>query len=269
MEKTARDLSESTAPAVVTVDSADARPSGPSTFGLIRMMLLDVGLPLIAYYGLHAVGVSDYRALLAGTVVAGLRVAFVALRSRRLDGFAAFLMAIFTVGIGLSFATGDARFMLAKDSVGTAVAGLVFLGTCAVGRPLMFHAAQRFSATTSEKRAWWNIKWQTSPGFRRGFRVMSVVWGAGLLVEAAVRIPLIYVLPIDVMVGLSTVLQVTAFTLLMMWSVWYGKRMRRSGLAAEADRSAGTDEHLVSTGLELVVNVDYPGGDLRVGEFGS
>jgi hypothetical protein len=262
MEKTVLDLSESTAP-------ADARPAGSSIFGLIRMMLLDVGLPLLAYYGLHAVGVSDYRALLAGSVVAGLRVAFVALRNRRLDGFAAFLMSLFAVGLALSFVTGDARFMLAKDSVGTAVAGLIFLGTCVVGRPMMFYAAQRFSATTSEKRAWWNTKWQTSPGFRRGFRVMSVVWGVGLLVEAAVRIPLIYLLPIHVMVGLSTVLQVVAFTLLMVWGGWYGKRMRRSGRAAEAARSAGADEHLVSTGLELVVNVDHTGGDLGVGELGS
>ncbi|MGH3571052.1 MAG: VC0807 family protein [Pseudonocardiaceae bacterium] len=197
------------------------------------MMLLDVGLPLLAYYGLHAVGVGDYRALLAGTVVAGLRVAFVALHNRRLDGFAAFLMAVFAVGLALSFATGDARFMLAKDSVGTAVAGLIFLGTCVVGRPMMFYAAQRLSATTSEKRELWNSLWQTKPAFRRGFRLMSVVWGVGLLVEAAVRIPLIYLLPIQVMVGLSTMLQAAAFSLLMTWNMWYGKRMQRAGQAQD------------------------------------
>ncbi len=195
------------------------------------MMLLDVGLPLLAYYGLHALGVGDYRALLAGTIVAGLRVTFVALRSRRLDGFAAFLMAMFAVGLALAFATGDAKFMLAKYSVGTAIAGLIFLGTCVVGRPVMFYAAQRFAATTSEKRESWNTLWQTKPAFRHGFRVMSVVWGVGLLVEAAVRLPLIYLLPIQVMVGLSTVLQIAAFSLLMTWGMWYGKRMQRAGQA--------------------------------------
>ncbi|HEX5348532.1 MAG TPA: VC0807 family protein [Pseudonocardiaceae bacterium] len=136
-------------------------------------------------------------------------------------------MAVFTVGLALSFATGDARFMLAKDSVGTAVAGLIFLGTCVVGRPMTFYAAQRFSAT-SEKQTWWNIKWQTSPGFRRGFRVMSMVWGVGLLIEAAMRIPLIYVLPIHVMVGLSTVLQAAVFTLLIAWTMWYARPDRDS-----------------------------------------
>ena len=98
----------------------------------------------------------------------------------------------------------------------------------------MFYAAQRFSATTSEKQAWWNTMWRTRPAFRRGFRV---VWGVGLLVEAAVRIPLIYVLPIQVMVGLSTVLQAAAFTLLIAWTMWYGKRMRRrAGTTTSASR---------------------------------
>ncbi|MBV8996019.1 MAG: hypothetical protein JO287_20480 [Pseudonocardiales bacterium] len=156
------------------------------------------------------------------------------MRNRRLDGFAAFLMAVFAVGLALSFVTGDARFMLAKDSIGTAVAGLIFLGTCVVGRPMTFYAAQRVSATASEKRAWWNTMWETTPAFRRGFRLMSVVWGVGLLVEAAIRIPLIYVLPIDVMVGLSTVLQVAALTLIMTWNVWYARRMQRRAAAVHA-----------------------------------
>jgi hypothetical protein len=189
-------------------------------------MLVEVGLPVLTYYGLHAVGISDYRALLAATVVAGLRLAFVALRNRKLDGFAAFMMAVFAVGLALSFVTGDARFMLAKDSVGTTIAGLIFLGTCVVGRPLSFYAAQRFAATAGRSQTWWNDKWQTSPAFRHGFRVMSLTWGVGLLVEAAVRIPLIYVLPIDLMVGLSTVLQLAAFALLITWNVWYARRMR-------------------------------------------
>lgn len=223
----ANSLAESSVVSTDLVEPAKAAPAGSVMTGLARVTLLDVGLPLLAYYGLHAVGISDYRALLAGTVVAGLRVGFVALSNRRLDGFAAFLMTVFAVGLALSFATGDARFMLAKDSVGTAVAGLIFLGSCVVGRPMSFYAAQRFSTTTTKTREWWTTMWQTRSAFRRGFRVMSMVWGIGLLAEAAVRIPLIYLLPVNVMVGISTVLQMTAFALLMTWNVWYAKRMRR------------------------------------------
>ena len=207
-------------------DPVGVQPAKPDTAGLVRMVLIEVGLPVLTYYGLHATGASDYRALLAATVVAGLRLGFVALRNRRLDGFAAFMIAIFAVGLALSFTTGDARFMLAKDSVGTAIAGLIFLGTCVVGRPISFYAAQRFFVTTGRGGTWWDDRWRSNPAFRRGFRVMSLTWGVGLLVEAAVRIPLIYVLPIDIMAGLSTALQLVAFTLLITWNVRYGRRMR-------------------------------------------
>ena len=42
------------------------------------------------------------------------------------------------------------------------------------------------------------------------------------------RIPLIYVLPIHVVVGLSTVLQAAVFTLLIAWTMWYARTDRDS-----------------------------------------
>jgi hypothetical protein len=108
------------------------------------MLLAEGGLPVLTYYGMHAVGISDFRALLAATVLAGLRLAFMALCNRRLDGFAAFLMAVFAVGSALPFATGDVRFMLARISIGATVAGLIFLGACMIGWPMSLYAAQRF-----------------------------------------------------------------------------------------------------------------------------
>jgi hypothetical protein len=44
-----------------------------------------------------------------------------------------------------------------------------------------------------------------------------LVWGLRLLAEALVRIPLIYLLSIDVMVGLSTALTVVTIGGLVIW----------------------------------------------------
>ncbi|MDT5363077.1 MAG: hypothetical protein QOC69_4839 [Mycobacterium sp.] len=46
------------------------RSNGP----VLRGILLDVAPPLIAYYGLRALGESQYVALLSATVLAGLKV---------------------------------------------------------------------------------------------------------------------------------------------------------------------------------------------------
>lgn len=56
------------------------------------------------------------------------------------------------------------------------------------------------------------VMWyRADPDVRRGNRFTSTVWGAVLVLESAIRVPLVYLLPIDVMVGLSTATPVVAF----------------------------------------------------------
>ena len=65
---------------------------------MIRSMAWDLGLPAAAYYALHAFGVGDTAALLAGTGAAGLRMAWVAARSRSLSPFSAVMAAVSASG---------------------------------------------------------------------------------------------------------------------------------------------------------------------------
>lgn len=199
----------------------------PGMRAFVPPMLWDVGLPTAAYYTARAFGGAPYVSLLAGTVVAGARVGLVAARSRRLDAIAAFLLAVFGIGLVLSFSTGSARFLLAKDSVPTATAGLIFIGSCVAGRPLAYAWGRRIMARTPMLRHRWAAMWSTQPGFRRVFYVVSLAWGLGLLLEAAVRLALIYAVPIDVMAGLSSALSLTTVCLLAAWTVWYARWVQR------------------------------------------
>jgi len=45
----------------------------------------DVGLPLVGYYAFHFLGVADWPALLTATVLAGVRIVWVAVRERSLN----------------------------------------------------------------------------------------------------------------------------------------------------------------------------------------
>lgn len=214
-------------PADDTEQESDENVDVPSWWRQLLPLVWDVGLPTGAYYLVRASGESPYLSLLAGTVVAGLRVGYVAVSSRKFDGFAAFLLTVFGVGLALAFVTGDARFLLAKDSVTTGVAGLIFLGTCLFGRPLCFYAAGRMLARTPGKRRHWESLWASSKEFRHLMLVMTLVWGFGQLAEAVVRLPLVYLLPIDVMAGLSSAMQIAAYVLLTLWTVWYVKWVQR------------------------------------------
>jgi hypothetical protein len=62
------------------------------------------------------------------------------------------------------------------------------------------------------------------PAVRRWHLKVSAVWGVGLIAEASVRAVLVYLLPIDVMVGVSAALAVTVFAALIAWTVRDRKR---------------------------------------------
>lgn len=211
------------------MDRTSYRSPAPATekaapqWSMFLGLFWDVGLSLVAYYGLRALGASPYVALLGGTVTAGLRIAYVWARTRRFDGFAAFMLVEFGVGLGFALMTGDARFLVAKESFSTAVAGLVFLGTCAIGRPMIWHAAARFRPA---QRADLERLWRGSPGFRRTFRTLTAGWGVGMLVEAAARVVVAYTLPVDTAAGLSQLLRFAAIGLLVLWTLATVKRRR-------------------------------------------
>jgi hypothetical protein len=74
---------------------------------MIRSMVLDLGLPLVTYYGLQAAGADDVTALLAGMVGAAMRLAWAAVRTRTLSPFSMVMGAVFGVGLLFTLLTGD------------------------------------------------------------------------------------------------------------------------------------------------------------------
>jgi hypothetical protein len=217
----------------VTSAEETSQQNPPRARTIAASVFWDAGLSLIAYFVMRALGQSEYLALLAGSVAALLRVLFVAVKNRKFDVFAGFMMAVFAVGLSLSLLTGDPKFLLLKESFGTAAAGLLFLGSCVIGRPLIFHAAKRIAAPTPEQDTEWEQRWANLPGFRRPFTVMSAVWGCGLLAEAIVRVPLVFLLPTDVMVVGSTVMFLATMAGLAIWNGRYVRALARRGLRVD------------------------------------
>lgn len=201
---------------------ADTRSAGRRE--MVTGLMWDIGGSIGAYYALHALGASDWVALLAAAAVAGGRIAWVAVRDRSLNAFASVMLLVWGVGLGLSFLAGDARFLLLKDSVTTAAVGIAFLVSILAHRPLTLAAAKSWNPAGAAEI---EHLFTTRPAAQRAFTVSAAVWGVGLLAESLIRIPLIYALPVDVMVGLSTAIMITAFTLLGIWNGWYTARVQR------------------------------------------
>ncbi|MFK0245830.1 VC0807 family protein [Amycolatopsis azurea] len=196
----------------------------------LSLLLWDVALPLAAYYGLRIAGQSEQVSLLAGAVLAACRIAWVAVRDRSFDGFAALLAGVLGVGLVLSLVTGDAKFLLLKESFGTATAAIVLLVSC-FGRTPMVLVAVR-AGSSAAKRAEIDRLSDEVPAFRRAFTRMSAVWGVALLLEAVVRVPLVYLLPADVMNALSVVLLLAVIGGLSLWTVRYAEKVQKKRTVA-------------------------------------
>ncbi|MET9244180.1 VC0807 family protein [Nonomuraea sp. NPDC003709] len=198
---------------------------------LIKVALWDVLPPVAAYYALRALGVNEHLALLGASLTGFVRAAHVGIRERRLDGFAAFMCLIFGLGLALAFLTGDERFMLAVKSATTGVMAVVLVATCAAGHPAAYGMAKRFGADDAATAARWDVLYEADPKFRRVYMVMTLTWAAALVTESVVRIPLIYLLPVDIMAGLSSALLIGTLTLVAAWSAWYGRRGEQAATA--------------------------------------
>ena len=149
-------------------------------------------------------------------------------QARKFDVFAGVMCGVFGIGLLLSFLTGDPRFMVAKESLATGAAGIAFLVSCFVGRPLIYHAALRMRAGKPEEIAESRPDVGHAAAVPAGVR--GVLGGVGLrpLAEALLRIPLVFILPTTVMVTLSRVL---IMVVLSVWNVRYIK-----GVPSRADR---------------------------------
>lgn len=197
---------------------------------MLRGLAWDVGLPVVAFYVLSWLGVSDWAALLTASCLAGLRVIWGIVRERALNPFATVMLIVFGLGLALSFVTGDPRFLLVVKSLVTGAIGLVFLVTALRGRrPLTLAAQQSWSPATADDLA---CEYAANPAVRRGHRLSSTVWGLGLLAESLLRVPIVYLLPLDVAVGASSALLVVTLLALLCWNARYVARAQARAAGA-------------------------------------
>jgi hypothetical protein len=177
-----------------------------SNRGAALGVLIDLVLPLAAYYGLRAAGASIYVALLAGALAAVLGVVVSLVRVKRITGTTAYALTTMLLGTGVALLTGSPRFLLAREGWVTAFTGLWFLASIATRRPLAYLISRPLLEGRLRWPAGWDELWRRSPRFRRVWRISSLLWGLGTLADSAARVVMAYTLPVDLVPTLSSVL---------------------------------------------------------------
>lgn len=192
------------------------------------IVVFDIGGPLVAYSLLRAHGFSAVTALILSGVFPAVGVIIGIIQHRRMDVIGALVLAGILVGTVLGLISHNARLVLIEGSVPTALFGVACLGSLWTRRPLIYAFALEFTGPdTAQGRELIRI-WQY-PSARHAFRVMTVVWGIGYLVEAAVRVVIVEHTSTGTALASSKIAPFIFAAILAAWTVVYSQRQRRKG----------------------------------------
>jgi hypothetical protein len=219
--------------------------------GVVVSLVPSLILPLAIFYVLGAVGLG----LIPSALIAGLPPLAVTvgglIRRGRPDLLALFTLVLFVVQVVLTVVLflvlgastlselsrhGLARFVLARGGLTTALAGCLMLASL-LRRPLIVelmrsHADRLGLGAVLERR------WASDGAFQHGMRLLTAVWGLGLLVDAAVRVLMALVLPVRIVPLAQGLQYLVAFSLLLGFQLLY---MRTRGLLLSASVTSAED----------------------------
>lgn len=199
--------------------SLPARPPGSMSLGTLLLgsgprFARDALGPVLAFYALW-----KFWGLSAGIAAATL-VAVLAFWWQRRQAGSGLMPA---VGLGIAMiqavvglASGSASAFFAPGVVANGLYGCVFIGSVAVGCPLAGVFAGEMYAFPRRVR--------DSALFRRTFSLVSLAWGAYMVLRAALRLAVLLWTSVDLFVGVSILTGIPCTLALMTWSFWYPLR---------------------------------------------
>jgi hypothetical protein len=195
---------------------------------LASSIVINAVLPFLIYWALKKyTSTSDFLALVASGVPSLIDSIIGVIRRKRID----LLSGIVLSGIAISLITialgGSPKVYLIRESFFTAAFGLVYLVSLLFPRPLAFYFSRYFATGNHpENISWFNSLWQR-PQFRHVMRVITVVWGIGFLLEAAIRTYLVIVLSTEQFLIISPFVFYGILGALMVWMFLYSRKGRK------------------------------------------
>jgi hypothetical protein len=160
------------------------------------------------------------------------------IRRRRVDALSILVLAGIALSLLAYLGGGSVKFLQLREKLVTVGIGLVFLGSAAIGRPLIYQLARATIQRRSPSELGEFEALRDNVFFRRTMMVMTLVWGFGLVAEAAVAAGLVMVLSIQQYLIAGPIVGYGTMGALSFWTYWYSQRKRREG---EARRAAAAE----------------------------
>jgi hypothetical protein len=235
-------------------NAAQANPPAPqkasrmtTILSLGSSILINGVFPVIIYWALkNYTAASDYVALVLTGVPSLIDSIVGIIRRKRIDLLAGIVLVGIAVTLIITALGGSPKVYLVRESFFTVALALAYLISLLFKRPLAFYFARHFATGNHpENIPSFNALWQYRQ-FRHTMRVVTVVWGVGFLLEAAIRTTLVIVLSTEQFLIVSPFVFYGSLGAIVLWTFIYSRQGRKRGeevlkrMAAEKDETSSS-----------------------------
>jgi hypothetical protein len=201
-------------------------PGVPSVRELLPSLVFGAALPIAIYFAVRSHVHTDAEGLIIAGSVSVVWIIIQFVRQRRLDFVGVIVLVGFAVGVASSTLLGGNSYVLkVRDAFFTVIFGIACIVTIYTHeRPAIFYVGRYLSAGSDPSKLAAYNQLHDLPIGRHTFRVLSVVWGIGLVIEAGFRMVLAEALHTNTFVAVSPFITATVIGSLFAFTVIYSKR---------------------------------------------
>src|SRR3984885_8168249 len=158
---------------------------------LVIEVLANFVLPYVIYVMTQA-HIGQVRALLGASLAPVVWTLIEFAQNRRVDALSLLVLAGIVLSLLAFLGGGSVRFLHIRENLVTGLIGLVFLGSAAIGHPLIYHLARATKQRQSQAEAEKLDKLRDNQNFRHAMNTMTLVWGFGLIAQTALACLLVF-----------------------------------------------------------------------------
>src|SRR5579859_538193 len=135
----------------------------------------------------------------------------------------------------LAFAGGGGvKFLQLRENIVTGLVGLIFLGSAAISKPLIYQLARAGVRRRAADKVAIVEAVRDDARFGAAMMMATLVWGVGLLATCVAHCALVFIVSIRQFLLISGPLSYATLGLLTAWTFWYVPRAIRSAAARQA-----------------------------------
>ncbi|EDZ98153.1 conserved hypothetical protein [Burkholderia sp. H160] len=205
----------------------------------LSALLVNVALPWLAY-GLALPHWGQAGALAASALPVIVWMTVDLLRYRHFDALSALVLAGVLPALATRLIFGNTSLLLIEDPMVSGFIGITFLASLALRKPMVFYLARSTVSREDHRGAeLFERHWRDRPTLVGYIRLMTLVWGVGMIGENIVRTAIVLHWPNDPRSALaSTVVRYGVYAVLTLWTFLMRRRIKRDAQRYPADEPA-------------------------------